>query len=145
MTALETPRKPPVVNISTVSATHSKLYIPDQPDQPDRMTHPRNVHPRYSIFAYGCSDTVYGVISRSDRSVYKFLLENHDMLDEHHPRKDEKSLRAMRMMKPFWTAGVECYHWIEESFLRKDQNWEYEDGWVVVGKYDGGDTISDTD
>ncbi|KIM74200.1 hypothetical protein PILCRDRAFT_828491 [Piloderma croceum F 1598] len=141
MTTLETPRKPPVVKVSTVSATPSKLYIPDQPD---RMTFPRDVHPRYSIFAYGCSNTVYGVINHSDRPVYKFLLANRDVLDEHHPRKDGNSLRAVRMMKPFWRAGIECYHWIEESFLQK-QDWEDEDdGGVVVGKYHD-DTIDDTD
>jgi hypothetical protein len=138
MTALETPRKPPVVEMSTVFITPSKLRIPEQPK---RIAHSRDVHPRYSIFAYGCSDTVYGVIGHSDRAVYKFLLANHDMLDEH-PRKDEDSLRAVRTMKPFWSAGLDCYHWIESAFLRKYQVWEDDDdGGLAIGKYDSDDDL----
>jgi len=142
ITALQTPRKPPVFEMSTVSITPSKLRIPEQPEF---ITHPRDVHPRYSSFAYGCSDTVYGVISHSDRPIYKFLLANRDMLDEH-PRKDENSLRAVRTMKPFWSAGVECYHWIDSAFLRKYQVWEDDDdGRLAVGKYNGDDDDDDDD
>jgi len=121
MAAFETPRIPPVVEMSTVFITPSKLRIPEQPE---RIAHPRDVHPRYSNFAYGCSDK--GVIGHSDRAVYKFLLANRDMLDEH-PRKVENSLRAVRTMKPFWRAGFDCYHWIESAFLRKYQVWEDDD------------------
>jgi hypothetical protein len=43
-------------------------------------------------------------------------------------------------MKPFWSAGFECYHWIESAFLRKYQVWEDDDdGGFAVGKYDGDD------
>jgi hypothetical protein len=138
MTALETPQKPPVVEMSTVAITPSKLRIPGQHEL---IMHPRDVHPRYSIFAYGCSDTVYGVIGHSDKPIYKFLLANRDMLDEH-PRKDESSLRAVRKMKPFWSAGIECYHWIDSDLLRKHQVWEDDDdGGLAVGKYDGDDDL----
>jgi hypothetical protein len=69
---LETPRKPTVFKAPTIFAMPSKLHIPVQPYQ---IGHPRDVHPRYSIYAYGCSDTVYSVISHSDRPVYTFLRE----------------------------------------------------------------------
>ena len=41
-----------------------------------------------------------------------------DILDEH-PRKTGQSLHAVREMKPFWSAGLECYRWAEDTFLRK--------------------------
>jgi hypothetical protein len=100
------------------------------------------VHPRYSIFAYGCSDKVYSVIAESDRSGYNALLGNRDMLDEH-PRKDDASLLAVRTMKPFWSAGIGCYKWIQNEFLRKYEKWEDDDGGLVVGEYEG-DTIGET-
>jgi hypothetical protein len=138
---LETPRKPKVVKELT---TPSKIHIPKQPD---RITHPRDVHPRYSIFAYGCSDTVYRVISRSDRNVYKLLLAHRDLLDEH-PRTDDKSLHAVRKMKPFWSAGAGCYHWIEEPYLQKYEALQdadddgVSDDRVLIGRY-GDDTIGE--
>jgi hypothetical protein len=115
-------------------STPSKLYIPRQPV---KMAHPTDVHPRYSIFAYGCSDTVYNVIARSDRPLYKLLLANRNFLDEH-ARDDACSLSAVRRMKPFWSAGSECYHWIEEPFLNKFENQHHDDdddyGELQVGK-----------
>jgi hypothetical protein len=120
------PKPKPATNL----ATPSKLRIPLQPE---RIGHPRDTHPRYSIFAYGCSDTVYKVIARADRPLYKFLLGNRDFLDEH-ARKDASSLSAVRRMKPFWSAGTECYHWIDEPFLRTFQDWRDDDGELRVGK-----------
>jgi hypothetical protein len=100
-----------------------------------QILHPRDVHPRYSIFAYGCSNTVYSVVSVYDRYIYKSLLKNCDILDEH-PRNDIDSLRAARTMKPLWSAGLDCYHWIEEPFLQQSQAWEDDDGGLFVGKYE---------
>jgi len=94
--------------------TPSKLHIPQQPE---KQAHPRDDHPRYSIFAYGCTNTVYKVIGESDRSLYAYLLANRDFLDEH-PRKDAASLNMVRRMKPFWSAGPQCYAWINEPFLQ---------------------------
>jgi hypothetical protein len=98
-----------------------------------------DVHPRYSIFACGCSNTVYNVISHSDRPVYKFLLANRDMFDEH-PRKNEESLSAARKMRPFWNGDFE---WIEKDLLRKDRNWRDDEGGLFVGKYEV-DTVGET-
>ena len=64
------------------------------PVQPDKTNHLRDVHPRYSIFTYGCSPKVYGVISKSDRFDYKPLLGNRNMLDEH-PWMDDASFLAV--------------------------------------------------
>ncbi|KIM77974.1 hypothetical protein PILCRDRAFT_11631 [Piloderma croceum F 1598] len=56
----ETARKPTAGEIPTSPATPSKVIIPVQLGI---IHHPRDVHPRYSIYAYGCSNTVYNVIS----------------------------------------------------------------------------------
>jgi hypothetical protein len=74
------------------------------------------VHPRYSIFAHGCSREVYGVVE--DNDVYALLLASRDFLAEH-PRNDAQSLDAVRRMKPFWTNGPQCYSWIDIPFLQE--------------------------
>jgi hypothetical protein len=125
------PKPPAIVGTSTVSTTDPQsLYIPAQPGL---INHSTDVHPRYSIFAYGCSDKVYSVIAESDRAGYKALLGNRDMLDEH-PRKDDASLLAVRTMKPFWTAGIGCYKWIEDDFLHMYEKWEDDDGGLETGR-----------
>jgi len=113
--ASEPPKAPTVVRTSKISL--ERLHIPEQPAT---MRRPRDVHPRYSIFAYGCSDKVYSVISESDMPVYAFLLGNHDMLDEH-PRSDAQSLSVIRTLKPFWSVGPDCYSWIDDNFLRRNE------------------------
>ncbi|KIM86668.1 hypothetical protein PILCRDRAFT_4569 [Piloderma croceum F 1598] len=110
--------------------------------QPGSIHHARDVHPRYSVFAYGCSDKVYSVVAKSDRARYKALLGNRDMLDEH-PRDDKASLLAVRTMKPFWSAGMGCYKWIEDDFLRMYEKWEDDDGGLAVGVHED-DTIGET-
>jgi hypothetical protein len=87
---------------------------------------------------------VYSVISQSDSSTYKFLLGHRDILDEH-PRKTDESLRAVREMKPFWSAGWECYRWAQDPFLQKYQDWhDDDDAGLFIGQYDD-DAISETD
>ncbi|KAH7917774.1 hypothetical protein BV22DRAFT_1135131 [Leucogyrophana mollusca] len=49
----------------------SKLHIPQQPWRTSCAT---KRHPRYSIFAYGCSNTVYRVIGDDSGRLYKSLL-----------------------------------------------------------------------
>jgi hypothetical protein len=65
------------------------------------------------------------------------------MLNEH-PRKDDASLRAIRGMKPFWSAGRECYDWVEEPFLRKYEDRRDDDEGLSIGLYED-DTIGETD
>jgi hypothetical protein len=134
------PNPPAIIKTSTISTTDPEsLHIPVQPVT---IHHPKDVHPRYSIFAYGCSDKVYRVIAESDRARYKALLGNRDMLDEH-PRDDAASLLAVRSMKPFWSAGLGCYKWIKDDFLHMYEKWEDDDGGLAVGVRED-DTIGET-
>jgi hypothetical protein len=134
------PNPPAIIKTSTVSTMDPEnLHIPVQPGS---IHHARDVHPRYSIFAYGCSDKVYSVVAESDRARYKALLGNRDMLDEH-PRDDAASLLAVRSMKPFWSAGMGCYKWINDEFLCMYEKWEDDDGGLAVGVHED-DTISKT-
>jgi hypothetical protein len=133
------PKKLPVAK-KAVEKTLSELHIPQQPT---RVAHPKHTHPRYSIFAYGCSATVYSVIGQTDKSTYQFILGNRDVLDEH-PRQDNGSLHAVREMKPFWSAGPECYRWAEAPFLQKYEDWHVHEEGLVIGKYEN-DTTSETD
>jgi hypothetical protein len=133
------PRKSPVTK-KAVEKAPSELHIPQQPQ---KVADPRDTHPRYSIFVYGCSATVYGVISQADKSTYQFLLGNRDVLDEH-PRQDDESLHAVREMKPFWSAGPECYRWAEVPFLQKYEDWHDREEGLVVGKYEN-DATNETD
>ncbi|KAF8574629.1 hypothetical protein K439DRAFT_1642070 [Ramaria rubella] len=102
--------------------------------QSGRNKYPRSNHPRYSIFAYGCSSTVYKIIEVSQKGDYAFLLASGDFLAEH-PRTSSESLLAVRRMKLFWSAGSSCYHWIKNDSLNMLENNEStEEGWLVVGR-----------
>jgi hypothetical protein len=118
--------------VSTSLATPSKLRTQEQPS---RISHPTDVHPRYSFFVYGCSNTMYKVINPSDRALYKFLLGHRDLLDEH-SRQDAQSLNAVRRMKPFWSVGPECYSWIDVPMLQNYQEWKDDAGELLVGMMD---------
>ena len=128
-------RKLNAVKTPTRSATPSDLHIPEQPV---RMLHPRDVHPRYSIYAYGCSDTVYGV--------WQACLQISPGESCHSWRASSDgwdSLRAIRELKPFGSAGHECYGWIDEPILRKYQD-GCDDDRLVIGLYEH-DTIGETE
>ncbi|KAH8113007.1 hypothetical protein DFH11DRAFT_356438 [Phellopilus nigrolimitatus] len=71
-------------------------------------------HPRYSIFAIGCSPSVYNVVD--DKDVYATLLSSRHILQEH-SRQTPDSLSAVRRLKPFWIAGPECFDWVGETKL----------------------------
>jgi hypothetical protein len=88
--------------------TPSKIFIP----QSGTHHHKRTGHPRYSIFAYGCSPTVYRGIREEQRAGFALLLRLRDFLGEH-ARRDDNSIAALRSMKPFWSLGQNCYHWID--------------------------------
>lgn len=95
--------------------TPSKVRIP----RVGRRHHTTSEHPRYSIIAYGCSNTVYKGITIAQRSIYQLLLASRDFLAEH-PRQNAAALSAVRRMKPFWSVGQDCYHWVDEERLRMD-------------------------
>jgi hypothetical protein len=47
-------------------------------------------------------------------------------------------------MKPFWSAGGECYDWVEEPFLRKYEDQRDDDEGLSIWLYED-DTIGETD
>ncbi|CAL1710506.1 unnamed protein product [Somion occarium] len=88
--------------------------------------HPRDKHPKYSVFVYGCSPTIYKVISEEERNRFHKLLALKDFLDEH-PRQHIESLKAVRKLKPVWYLGIEFYHWLLDPFLQNRRIPESED------------------
>ncbi|KAF8523322.1 hypothetical protein BU17DRAFT_21364, partial [Hysterangium stoloniferum] len=57
------------------------------------------VSPRCSFLVIGCSESVYRVIPRDQREIYKGLLASHSLLEEH-PGWDGDHLDAVLQMKP---------------------------------------------
>jgi hypothetical protein len=102
------PTTPTRGDFPTDVKTPSKVFIP----QSGIHHHRRPSHPRYSIFAYGCSPTVYRGIGEEQRAGFALLLRSRDFLGEH-ARGDAASIAALRRMKPFWSRGQNCYHWID--------------------------------
>ncbi|KAF8516421.1 hypothetical protein BU17DRAFT_92748 [Hysterangium stoloniferum] len=72
----------------------------------------RVTHPRYSFLVTGCSESVYRVIPRNQRHIYKGLLASDSLLEEH-PRPNEDHLDAVLQMKPDWTT--ESFRWVKSS------------------------------
>lgn len=72
----------------------------------------QKLHPRYNIYAYGCSERVYKVIDVAERPVYQILLANLDMFDEYARKMLEGSIRGLLRLKPVWYTMVDSYHWI---------------------------------
>ncbi|EMD36058.1 hypothetical protein CERSUDRAFT_96284 [Gelatoporia subvermispora B] len=72
----------------------------------------QRLHPRYNIYAYGCSERVYKVIDVAERPVYQILLANLDMFDEYARKMLEGSIRGLLRLKPVWYTMVDSYHWI---------------------------------
>lgn len=103
----------------------SKIIVPQRAS---RSVHPTTTtHPRYNIFVHGCSNTAYKVISLADEDKYAFLLASRNFLGEH-PRQDIKSLMAVRRLKPFWSVGGVCYHWLKNKLLNAAEEVAGEDG-----------------
>ncbi|KAH8113056.1 hypothetical protein DFH11DRAFT_1705663 [Phellopilus nigrolimitatus] len=93
-------------------------------------------HPRYSIFAIGCSPSVYNVVE--DKDVYASLLSYRHILQEH-PRQTPNSLSAVRRLKPFWKVGPECFDWAGETKLSPEDPAEEP---VAEGVYTGDELSS---
>jgi hypothetical protein len=64
-------------------------------------------HARYHIFAYGYSRTIYKEV---EKAKFAKLLGIYDVYD--HTRQDNKSVAAIRSMKPVWKPGTRCFRWI---------------------------------
>ncbi|KAF8903072.1 hypothetical protein CPB84DRAFT_1845911 [Gymnopilus junonius] len=105
------PQTPPPKASSDITGTPSKVVAL----KGGQKHHPSEGHTRYSVFAYGCSPTVYkGITNDHAKNMYAHLLSIRNFLGEH-PRKDAKSVKAVRRMKPFWTGGEDSYHWVEHD------------------------------
>lgn len=66
-------------------------------------------HPRYSLYIYGCSPAVYGVIDDSDKDKYI------DLLSSHHPLDDlsrPESLDAVMALKSVFGGGTALSSWV---------------------------------
>jgi hypothetical protein len=127
----ERPRTPPPAESLPHGDTPSKMHIP----QHGTLHDPKETHARYNIFAYGCSPTIYRGIDEVDKSKYALLLSSRDFLGEH-PRNNEQSLMAVRMMKPFWSGGKACYHWVDDKNLNGPISYPREGLSVEVGMSD---------
>ncbi|KAF9447720.1 hypothetical protein P691DRAFT_94564 [Macrolepiota fuliginosa MF-IS2] len=92
-----------------VTPTESPFHVPEP-----QQCLPR--HSRYSIFVYGCSPDSYRVVKPVEMDTYRILLQNDDLIGDH-PRQDEDSLAAVRNQKPFFFAGTETFHWLQNGVL----------------------------
>jgi hypothetical protein len=94
-----------------IQAMPSKLDLRKQ--RP--YAHPTDLHPRYSIIAYGCSDVVYKGMSSTQQAIFQDLLGTTSFLADR-PRQDEAMLGAA---KPFWSSGLSSYGWLDEKILHQ--------------------------
>lgn len=100
---------------SVYPGTPSKLKVGMPVTVETRRTPtPENTHPRYAIYASGCSDTVYAVIEPDQRTKYHQLLRQDELLTEH-PRP--RTIPQVLNMKPFWRIGPACYSWYDSPLL----------------------------
>jgi len=95
--------------------TPSRVVLPQGTSQASSRNLIKPIHPRYSIFAYGCSNSVYKVIREEDRDMYQQLLQTRELITQH---SRPKMLPAVRSMKPFWACGKDSYAWVDDPFLR---------------------------
>ncbi|KAH9886471.1 hypothetical protein C8Q73DRAFT_281501 [Cubamyces lactineus] len=133
--------KTPVSNAGApLQDTPSKVVL--IPPAPRRRR--GSAYPRYSIYVYGCSPTVYRVISQNEGRVYKHILGSGKLLAEH-PRQDPTSLRLVRMLKPFFAIGHTSWHWLCHTRLNTDSPDESDDEGGVVVSIGGEDGPDDDD
>ncbi|PPQ94721.1 hypothetical protein CVT25_009576 [Psilocybe cyanescens] len=82
--------------------------------------HPRTSHPRYSLFFYGRSHRVYRCIPHDGvtLSLYNRLLDiyaNASFMFYTYPQ--DRDAKYVQQMKPFWTMGADCSHWVDDKML----------------------------
>ncbi|KAF8519711.1 hypothetical protein JB92DRAFT_2897710 [Gautieria morchelliformis] len=116
--------------------TPSKVDVPTHGSRSGLRSRAEPEHPRYSIFAYGCSSTVYKVIEPGQKAQYAQLLASRSFLASHQ-RQTPDSLLAVRKLKPFWAAGPGCYHWLKSSLLNTEAPvGKPDDGWLEAGTFE---------
>ncbi|KAI1792023.1 hypothetical protein LXA43DRAFT_1008973 [Ganoderma leucocontextum] len=94
---------PPDVDLGVTAAVHEPDPTPSRAVG-DAARIVQEVHPRYSMYAYGCSPSVYRVASRSAR-LYRKLVRSGDVLAEHTAHK------------PFFCGGDASWHWLANDRL----------------------------
>ena len=73
------------------------------------------IHPRYSLFYYGCSPKVYRCIPEQQSGNYRSLLQIASVFND---RDTARDIALMLQMKPFWSTGSICFSWINEPYFR---------------------------
>lgn len=89
---------------------------PSRDAKADSTNKTRSDHPRYQIFAYGCSSTIYKSIKANEKSEYAFLMKTSEFFPEH-ARQDPDSLSAVMQLKPLFEHGGDSYNWVEDFNL----------------------------
>ncbi|EIN03972.1 hypothetical protein PUNSTDRAFT_139014 [Punctularia strigosozonata HHB-11173 SS5] len=77
----------------------------------------KDAHPRHSLYVYGCSPSVYKVISEPERPLYKLILRSGDPLGEHSQKNDE-TLSAVWNQKPFFALRHGCWDWLQSAHIQ---------------------------
>jgi len=81
---------------------------------PDRPSRAGPSHPRYTLNIEGCSDSVYRVIDKGEKSLYTQILKSREILAEH-PRPDSNFLKAVLEQKPWFQNGSSSFGWIKSA------------------------------
>ncbi|THU95045.1 hypothetical protein K435DRAFT_839652 [Dendrothele bispora CBS 962.96] len=68
------------------------------------------IHPCYIIYVHGCSDSVYKVIRKEERDIYKSLLRRSAPLSDH-SRQDPETIQKLRQQRPFVSQNKASHHW----------------------------------
>ena len=114
--SLDNPSKHPANRTRANSAdTHlPPLLNPALESQSARQSQ-SEIHPRYSLFYYGCSPKVYRCIPEQQSGNYRSLLQIATVFND---RDTARDIAPMLQMKPFWSTGSICFSWINEPYFR---------------------------
>ena len=106
-------KKSDLAGSAPIPASPSHVHSHARPERRSPRKHdPPTVHPRYNITVYGCSSSVYRVISQEENNMYSTLLATRNHLHEH-PRQDEASLEGLKRIKARWIQSEECFDWLD--------------------------------
>ncbi len=121
---------------SADSVSNVHVLSPPNPTLETRGTQqcPSEIHPRYSLFYYGCSPKVYRCIPADPtvQDTYRSLLQISTVFND---RDTARDIVPMLQMKPFWSTGSTCYSWIDEPYFRglKELTGDEQSDEVLIG------------
>ncbi|KZV93140.1 hypothetical protein EXIGLDRAFT_717556 [Exidia glandulosa HHB12029] len=131
------------LGLRDVPTRAAKVWLPTSPVR--RLTRNRteaqkSIHPRYNIRAYGCSDTIYGVVANGEKSKYHGLLATHDNPTHEHPRP--RTAKYVWNMLPVWLRGkrkvlgkdvdVNSYWWLTGVDVPENEDGPEDDAYVQI-------------